>query len=130
MPLMRAQAAVRMVVVDVIIAAGGVSAGLSPLQAKQASTIDCEIRMTAQSGAVRLSAMTGVRKPASGQYRFEVSKSSPIGTSQSAQSGAFDLEAGQETLLTTVVIEEGAVGHYTAKLILDTDLGSTSCVSP
>jgi hypothetical protein len=103
---------------------------LSLAYSKQAMPIDCQIRATPQEGAVRLDAVASGRKETSGQYRFEILKRSSTGSSQNVQSGAFSLLADREAVLTTVILDGSALGHYRAKLILDSDFGTVSCVSP
>jgi hypothetical protein len=103
----------------------------SPLAAAERETmITCQIRASAQDGVVRIEAVANGRKPMSGQYRLEILKDSPGGASQNVQSGAFNLEADRDRILTTVVLDGGALGHYRAKLFIDSGFGSVSCVSP
>ena len=94
-------------------------------------TIGCQIRATSQNDMLRLEAVANGPETATGNYRFEILKQSSTGTSQNLQSGAFTLEAGRDAVLTTVVLDGSARGHYRARLTLDTkEFGSVSCVSP
>jgi hypothetical protein len=94
-------------------------------------TIGCQIRVTSQNDMLRLEAVANGPKQATGTYRLDVLKQSPSGTSQNVQSGAFELDAGRDAILTTVVLDGSARGHYRARLTLDTkEFGSVSCVSP
>ena len=94
-------------------------------------TIGCQIRVTSQNDMLRLEAVANGPKPATGTYRLDVLKQSPSGTSQNVQSGAFELDADRDAILTTVVLDGSARGHYRARLTLDTkEFGSVSCVSP
>lgn len=94
-------------------------------------TIGCHIRVTPQNSALRLEAVAKGRQAATGSYRFEVFKQSPTGTSQNAQSGEFHLDADRDEILTTVVLDGSALGHYRARLTLDSqEFGTVSCVSP
>ena len=94
-------------------------------------TIGCQIRATSQNDMLRLEAVANGPETATGTYRLDVLKQSPSGTSQNVQSGAFTLEAGRDAILTTVVLDGSARGHYRARLTLDTkEFGSVSCVSP
>jgi hypothetical protein len=94
-------------------------------------TIGCQIRVTSQNDMLRLEAVANGPKPATGTYRLDILKQSPSGTSQNVQSGAFELDAGRDAILTTVVLDGSARGHYRARLTLDTkEFGSVSCVSP
>ncbi|MBN9008470.1 MAG: hypothetical protein J0H40_24080 [Rhizobiales bacterium] len=96
-----------------------------------AATIDCHIRATSQGNTLRLEAMAKGEKAASGTYRFEVSKISSSGSSQNVQSGAFRLQPDRDELLTTVILDGSALGHYRARLTLDTaEFGSVSCALP
>ena len=79
---------------------------------------------------LRLNAIANGRKQASGEYVFEVAKTSESGTSQNVQSGGFAVDADQETILTTVLLEGTAVGHYQARLTIISNSGRISCVSP
>jgi hypothetical protein len=98
--------------------------------AERTMAIGCQIRVAPRQDAVRLDAIAIGRRSTRGQYRLEVFKESPAGTSQNVQSGAFSLEADQEAFLTTVVLDGSALGHYRARLILQSDFGNSSCVSP
>lgn len=94
-------------------------------------TLGCQIRVTSQNEMVRLEAVANGPETATGNYRFEILKQSPSGTSQNVQSGAFELDAGRDAILTTVVLDGSARGHYRARLILESkEFGSVSCVSP
>jgi hypothetical protein len=94
-------------------------------------TIGCSIKATPQSDMLRLEAVANGRKVADGTYRFEILKLSSTGTSQSVQSGAFHVDAARDEILTTVVLDGSALGHYRARLTLESkEYGSVSCVSP
>lgn len=94
-------------------------------------TIGCQIRATPQSDMLRLEALVSAPGIATGTYRFEISKQSSTGSSQNVQNGAFQIEPGQDAVLTTVVLDGSALGHYRARLILQSpEFGSVSCVSP
>lgn len=100
------------------------------MQAAPMMSLNCEIRVTAKKEAVRIEAVASSQKPASGRYQFRILKESASGSSQNVQSGSFDLVADRESILTTVILDGSAVGHYQAKLVLDANIGNTSCVSP
>jgi hypothetical protein len=99
---------------------------------ERAVVIACHIRVTQDQDnqAVRIEAVASSRKNLNGEYRFEVLKRSATGTSHNVQGGAFDLKADTEDVLTTTFLDASALGHYQAKLVLDTSSGSVSCVSP
>jgi hypothetical protein len=102
-----------------------------PLAAEPRMTIGCSIKATPQSDMLRLEAVANGRKAADGNYRFEILKQSPTGTSQNVQSGAFHVDADRDEILTTVVLDGSAVGHYRARLTLESqEYGSVSCTSP
>jgi hypothetical protein len=105
-------------------------ADATPAEAERVMAIGCRIQVTADGGAVRLEAMARSRSNASGHYRFEVDKNSASGTSHNIQSGEFNLETDREDVLTTTFLDAAASGHYQAKLVLDSNSGSVSCVSP
>ena len=93
--------------------------------------IGCKILVTPQNDMLRLEAVANGRRAATGTYRFEILKQSSTGTSQNVQSGAFELDADRDSILTTVVLDGSARGNYRARLILDSkEFGSVSCVSP
>ena len=99
--------------------------------AEPKTTVGCQIRVTSQNDMVRLEAMAKGRETATGNYRFEILKQSSSGTSQNVQSGTFALEPDRDTILTTVVLDGSARGHYKARLVLDSqEFGSVACVSP
>ena len=99
-------------------------------ESEQNVMVVCHIRVTLNDVTVRLDAVAGSRENLSGQYRFELLKKSATGTSRNVQSGAFNLKANADDVLTTTFLDSSALGHYQAKLVLDTSSGSVSCVSP
>jgi len=93
--------------------------------------IACQIRATAVNDTLRLEAVARGPQAATGTYQFDIFKQSPTGTSQNVQSGAFELETGRDTTLTTIILDTGARGHYRARLTLNSqEYGRISCVSP
>jgi hypothetical protein len=113
-----------------VIALAVLSPGCLPASAQAASAIECHISSAVADGMLRLNAIANGRTQASGEYLFEVAKISESGTSQNVQSGAFVVDADQETILTTVLLDGTAVGHYKARLTLISTSGRISCVSP
>jgi hypothetical protein len=99
-------------------------------ESEEAVMIGCHIRVTLGDVTVRLEAVAGSRKNLNGRYRFELLKSDAAGTGHNVQSGAFNLKADTEDVLTATFLDVSALGHYQAKLVLDTGSGSVSCVSP
>jgi curli production assembly/transport CsgH protein len=105
-------------------------ANATPAEAEQVMGIGCRIDVETHGGAVRLEAMARSRSNVSGHYRFDVRKSDEAGTSRNLQSGDFSLEADRETTLSTTVLAASAADHYQARLVLNSNSGSVSCVSP
>jgi hypothetical protein len=99
-------------------------------QVKQESAIGCRIRVTAEGEALRIEAVATSREEASGNYQLDISKSSASGSSHNIQSGDFSLEAGREKILSTTFLGAADAGHFQAKLVIDSNSGSVSCVSP
>jgi hypothetical protein len=102
------------------------------MQASAAPAIECVIRAEPEADGLRIAALARAAISASGQYRLQVAKQSATGSSSTIQSGAFTLEAGQQRVLTTVVLDRSAIGHYRAELSLQSDLDqeTSSCTSP
>ena len=100
------------------------------MQPTAATAIECAIRTAPQSGYVKIEAVARSASPTSGRYRFLVDKQSDTGRSSNTQSGSFVLQAGQEQVLTTIVLDGSAADHYRAKLMLDSDHGSLTCTAP
>ncbi len=92
--------------------------------------IECTIRTELADGFFRLEAIARADAPAAGQYSFLVAKRSESGNSNNAQNGAFVLRGGQEEVVTTLVLDRSAAGHYHAELSLQTDNGGVTCTSP
>jgi CsgH protein len=95
-----------------------------------AAAVACGIRSEMKNGLLQLTAIVRSKEPVSGQYNLVVSKDSQSGRSENAQSGAFTLSAEHERVLTTTLLDRGAVGHYRAKLSIKTNAGRVSCSSP
>jgi hypothetical protein len=96
----------------------------------QVMAIGCRIRVTAEDGAIRLEALAKGREGTKGRYRFDIQKVSSSGSSHNIQSGEFSLEADKEEVLSTTLLGASDAGHFQAKLVLDSNSGSASCVSP
>ena len=94
------------------------------------TAIECVIRALPEKHFLRLEAIARSIAPARGEYSFSFVKRSPTGSSNSAQSGAFVLQAGQEQVLTTLVLDRSAVGNYRAELSLQSDDKRFTCTSP
>ena len=92
--------------------------------------LDCRIDVAADGDAIRIEAVAHSRENVRGSYRFALHKSSANGTSQNMQSGNFDLQANQEKILSTVFLSASDADHFQAQLVLNSNSGSVSCVSP
>lgn len=94
--------------------------------------VQCSVRAGRDADWLRLDAL--VRSEGAfavaGQYRFSVVKQNAAGSSQTMQSGSFELVSSGEQILTTLLLEKAAEGHYRAQLTLTRDDGSVLCVSP
>jgi hypothetical protein len=98
--------------------------------AEPSEMIACHIKTTTRDGVLQLDAIAGSRKPSRGRYRLDIVKNSASGSNQSTQSGDFVLEPDRSSILTTVVLDGSAIGHYRATLLIDSSFGSVTCVSP
>jgi hypothetical protein len=95
-------------------------------KATQASVdVGCEIRTTKVPGGEQLEGVVFARKPAAGEYEFVVSKSGGGGTSNSSQSGDFELGARQESVVGEVTL--GGGGSAKAHLTVRWSGGEASC---
>jgi hypothetical protein len=92
--------------------------------------IECVIRAEPDKHFLRLEAIARSVAPASGEYSFSVAKRSPTGRSNNAQSGTFILQAGQEQVLTTLILDRSAIGNYRAELSLQSNHERFTCTSP
>jgi len=100
------------------------------MQAPAAAAIECVIRAEPQADLLRIAAVVRSAVHASGRYRLLVAKLSNNGSTNATQSGTFTLEPGRERILTTVVLDRSAIGHYHAELSLQSDQETLTCTSP
>ena len=105
-------------------------ANATPAKVERVMAIGCRIRVTADGEAIRIEAVANSREDVNGHYRFDIRKISASGTSLNTQSGNFNLEANREEVLSTTLLGASDAGHFQAKLVLDSNSGSVSCVSP
>ena len=117
----------RLVAVSVVLCA---RADAMPAKIGQIMAIGCRIGVTAEGEAIRIDAIASSRKDASGRYRLDIKKESVGGASHNIQSGEFNLEAKSEKILSTTFLGASDAGHFEVRLVLDSDSGSVSCVSP
>jgi hypothetical protein len=94
------------------------------------AAIECVIRAQPDNNFLRLEAIIRSAEPVAGQYSFVVAKRSSTGESNNTQSGAFALQGKPEQVLTTLVLDRSAIGHYRADLSLQSDHGRFTCTSP
>jgi hypothetical protein len=97
--------------------------------AEQVLAIGCRIRVTAEGEAVRIEAVAKAREDVSGNYRLDIQKKSAGGTSHNIQSGKFSLQANKEEVLSTTFLGASDAGHFQARLEIDSNSGSVSCIS-
>jgi hypothetical protein len=100
------------------------------MQAPAAAAIECAIRAEPGADSLRIDAVARSMTAANGRYRLLIVKGSATGRSSSVQSGRFALEPGRAQVLTTVVLDRSAVGHYRAELSLQSDQETLTCTSP
>jgi hypothetical protein len=105
-------------------------ADATPAKVERVMAIGCRIRVTADGDAIRIEAVAHSHEDANGRYRFDIRNSGASGTSDNIQSGEFNLEADKEKILSTTFLGGSDAGHFQAKLVLDSNSGSVSCVSP
>jgi len=102
----------------------------TPAKVERVMAIGCRIRVTADGEAIRIEAVANSREDVKGRYRFDIRKISAEGASLNTQSGNFDLQANREEVLSTTLLGASDADHFQAKLVLDSNSGSVSCVSP
>jgi hypothetical protein len=92
--------------------------------------IGCRIDVAVDGEALRIEAVAFSLENMRGSYRFALQKASADGRSQNMQSGDFDLQTGQEKILSTTYLRASDADHFQAKLVLNSNSGSVSCISP
>ena len=109
-------------------------AGVKPAKVEQVMSqvmaIGCRIRVTAEGEAIRIEAVATSREDVTGNYRLDIQKRSTSGSSHNIQSGEFSLEADREEILSTTFLGASDAGHFQAKLVVHSNSGSVSCISP
>ena len=100
----------------------------SAMTAEEASgAVECEIRATTVPGGVRLQPVAVARMPVSGTYAFVATARNAGSTSNTSQSGTFDLEAGEERVLGDVILGLGEGASHVARLTLRWGDREVSC---
>jgi hypothetical protein len=97
---------------------------------EQVMAVGCRIRVTAEGEAVRIEAVATSRAGVNGSYRLDIRKNSADGSSHNIQSGKFSLEANKEEILSTTFLGASDAGHFQARLVIDSNSGSVSCIAP
>jgi hypothetical protein len=92
--------------------------------------VECVIRAQPEKDFLRLEAVVRSDAPVSGQYSFVIAKQSSTGSTNNTQSGSFALQNEPEKVLTTLILDRSAIGHYRAELSLQSDRGRFTCTSP
>jgi hypothetical protein len=92
--------------------------------------VECVIRAQPEKEFLRLEAVVRSDAPVSGQYSFVIAKQSSTGSTNNTQSGSFALQNEPEKVLTTLILDRSAIGHYRAELSLQSDRGRFKCTSP
>jgi hypothetical protein len=92
--------------------------------------IECAIKAEPTQNSLQLEAVVRANSPVTGRYSFVISKQSATGTSSTTQSGNFVLQNSPEQIVSTVILDRSAIGHYRAELSLQSNLGSFECTSP
>jgi len=92
--------------------------------------VECVIRAQPDKDFLRLEAVVRSGAPVSGQYSFVIAKQSSTGSTNNTQSGTFALQDEPEKVLTTLILDRSAIGHYRAELSLQSDRGRFTCTSP
>jgi hypothetical protein len=108
--------------------AGTIHASASPRTGPM--NLGCAIREDAKGRFLQLNALVRSDLPVNGRYDFFVVKQSETGSSQNRQSGAFELMSEREKVVTTILLDRSALGHYRAELSVESGQGRVSCRSP
>jgi hypothetical protein len=95
-----------------------------------AKSLTCDIRESVEPQGLQLVAVASAKAIVAGRYTLLVTKQNTAGSSQNLQSGDFQTDGAHEQILTTVILERSALGHYQATLLLDWTDGKLSCSSP
>ena len=105
---------------------GGAPEGL--VRAHASTEVECEIRTKTTANGVELEGVLASATPIAGTYEFDVRKAGSAGTSNSAQSGDFETQSGEEVIgFVGLGLEQGA--SYEAKLVVKWPGGETTCLA-
>ncbi len=87
----------------------------------------CEIRVTAVPGGVKLQPVASAGLSVSGTYEFVATSRADGSTSNSSQSGTFDLDADTEHVLSSTILGMSDGRSYEAHLTLWSDDQDVVC---
>lgn len=91
--------------------------------------LTCEVTATPVHSGITLRGVVKSDQTLSGDYEFLLLKRGAGGSSTSAQSGSFAVEAGQEEVIAEVTIGPDRDARYSADLSVRWDGGGTSCTA-
>lgn len=130
MPEVRAALIKRLVIAVLGVVVSCARTDAASADVEQVMAVGCRIRVTAEGEAIRIEAVATSRLDVNGSYRLDIRKNSADGSSHNIQSGEFSLEANKEEILSTTFLGASDAGHFQARLVIDSNSGSVSCIAP
>lgn len=94
------------------------------------TAVECLIKTNRQEQFLVVQAIARSEAAVSGSYRLVLVKHSAAGTSQSIQQGSFDLQPGSDGLLAATMVDAADQTELTARLLIETDRGTSRCGLP
>lgn len=110
-------------------AASRSEAAASAERVAPATALVCDVRASLEPEGLRLQAIAGGTIAVTGRYTLSVAKEGASGSSRNLQSGDFQTDGAHEQILSSVILDRSAAGHYRATLSLDWNEGQMSCSS-
>ena len=95
--------------------------------ALQAPSLSCAIQSTQVTGGLRLAAVVTSSDAISGAYKLTIIKAGPSGSSDISRDGEFTGAAGRTTIFSRSEFSLERGSALSAKLMLKTSTGHTSC---
>ncbi|WP_162944052.1 curli-like amyloid fiber formation chaperone CsgH [Rhizobium sp. CCGE531] len=92
--------------------------------------VECLIKTDRKEQFLVVQAIARSEGAVSGRYRLVLVKHSAAGTSQSIQQGNFALRPDSDGLLATTVVDASDQVELTARLLIETDRGTSQCGLP
>ncbi|NLS17606.1 hypothetical protein HGP16_13675 [Rhizobium sp. P40RR-XXII] len=92
--------------------------------------VECLIKTDRKEQFLVVQAIVRSEEAVSGGYRLVLVKHSAAGTSQSIQKGSFALRPGSDGLLATTMVDAADQTELTARLLIETDRGTSQCGLP